>query len=483
MSDNSLKLQSPERTNQSGHQTADTKAADFGRLVARHRAYFLSGATRPFEWRERQLIALRLMMKDHAEDFYAALWTDLRRNRTEADWIDVKYISSEVDHVLSRLRHWMKPLHLSTPLMLAPSHGQVRFDPLGVGLIIGAWNYPLMLTLSPLVAAISAGNAAVIKPSEVSAATAKAIARFLPEYLDCEAFSVVLGAVPETTALLAQQWDHIFFTGGPTVARIIMAAAAKNLTPVVLELGGKNPTIVHSSANLPVAARRIAHGRWLNCGQTCTAPDYVLVFKEVAVEFEKHLIEAVREFYGEDPQKSPDYGRIVSDGHFDRLMRLFKSGTIVHGGQHDRSDRFIAPTVLVNVSPESPAMQEEVFGPILPILEVNSVQEVIDFVNARSSPLGLYLFSENDSVTEQILNLTASGDAAVNDCTLQPTIHDLPFGGVGNSGMGKYHGEWGFRAYSNARGILSHSTHIDIGGLRYPPYERNRTLRELVMPS
>ena len=487
MSDTSLKSQASERTNQSGRQTADAKAADltadFDRLVARHRAYFLSGATRQFEWRERQLIALRSMMKDHAEEFYAALWTDLRRNRIEADWTDVKYMTSEIDHVLSRLRHWMKPLHLSTPLVLAPSHGQVRFDPLGVGLIIGTWNYPLMLTLSPLVAAISAGNAAVIKPSEVSAATAEAIARFIPEYLDHEAFSVVLGAVPETTALLAHHWDHIFFTGGPTVARIVMAAAAKNLTPVVLELGGKNPTIVHSSANLRLAARRIAHGRWFNCGQTCTAPDYVLVFKEVAAEFVKHLVEAVREFYGEDPQKSPDYGRIVSNGHFDRLTRLLSSGTIAHGGQHDRSDRFLAPTVLVNVSPESPAMQEEVFGPILPILKVSSVKEVIDFVNARSSPLGLYLFSEDESVTEQVLSSTTSGDAAVNDCTLQPTVHDLPFGGVGNSGMGKYHGEWEFRAYSNARGVLTHTTHIDIGGLRYPPYDRNRTLRELVMPS
>jgi acyl-CoA reductase-like NAD-dependent aldehyde dehydrogenase len=500
MSDTNVKSQSQGRTIQSAPQTDGAKpaltegakdsqrastdlTADFGRIVARHRAYFLSGATRPFEWRERQLIALRSMMKDHAEDFYEALWTDLRRNRIDADLIDVKYMTSEIDHVLSHLRHWMKPLPVSTPLLLAPSHGQVRFDPLGVALIIGTWNYPLMLTLSPLAAAISAGNAAVIKPSEVSAATAEALARFLPQYLDREAFSVVLGAVPETTALLAQKWDHIFLTGGATVARIVMAAAAKNLTPVVLELGGKSPTIVHSSANLRVAARRIAFGRWMNAGQTCTAPDYVLVFKDVAAEFVKHLKETLLEFYGEDPQKSPDYGRIVSNNHFDRLTRLLTSGTIAHGGQHDRSDRFIAPTLLVNVSPDSPVMQEEVFGPILPVLEVGSVEEVIDFVNARPSPLGLYVFSEDESVTEQILGLTTSGDAAVNECTIQPTIHDLPFGGVGNSGMGKYHGEWGFRAYSNVRGVLSHSTHIDIGGLRYPPYDRNRKLREFVIPS
>src|ERR1700677_3928678 len=476
-----LKTPSKKQPTQNGIERAlSNNGADFYKLAARHRAYFQSGATRSLEWRKSQLRALRSMMKDHAEDFYAALWADLRRNRIEADWVDVKYMTSEIDHVLGQLRHWMKPLPVTAPLVLAPSHGQVRFEPLGVGLVIGAWNYPLMLTLSPLVAAIAAGNAAVIKPSEVSAATAETIARFLPQYLDREAFSVVLGAVPETTALLKQKWDHIFFTGGPTVARIVMTAAAKHLTPVVLELGGKNPTIVHSSSNLQVAARRIAFGRWFNCGQTCTAPDYVLVFKDVAAEFLKHLKEAVREFYGEEPQNSADYGRIVRASHFDRLLRLLKSGTIFHGGRHDRNDRYIAPTVLVNVSPDSPAMQEEIFGPILPVLEVSSVEEVIDFVNARPSPLGLYIFSEDENVTEQILGSTASGDAGVNECTLQPVIHDLPFGGVGNSGMGKYHGVWGLQAYSNIRGVLTHSTRIEIGSLRYPPYDHNRVLREVV---
>jgi acyl-CoA reductase-like NAD-dependent aldehyde dehydrogenase len=455
---------------------------DFSALVSRHRNYFRTGATRSAEWREGQLTALRAMITDRAEDFYAALWTDLRRNRTDADLTDVKYLAGEADHALSHLREWMKPLSVSTPLVLEPAHVRVQFDPLGVGLIIGTWNYPVMLTLSPLIAAISGGNAAVIKPSEVAAATADVIARFVPEYLDRDAFSVVLGAVPETTALLEQQWDHIFFTGGTAVAKVVMTAAAKNLTPVVLELGGKSPTIVHSSADLQVAARRIAQGRWNNAGQTCTAPDYVLVFKDVAGSFLEHLKETVRHFYGDDPQKSPDYGRIVSTRHFDRLKALLASGTIYHGGQHDRNDRFIAPTVLVNVSPDSPVMQEEIFGPILPVLEVESAQEVINFVNARLSPLGLYLFAEDRRVTEQILNATTSGDAAINDCTIQPLIHDLPFGGVGNSGMGKYHGEWGFRTYTNTRGVLFHSTQID-PGLRYPPYEQPKAPRELVAAS
>src|SRR5215468_4547323 len=455
---------------------------DFDALLSGHRKYFQSGATRPAKWREEQLIGLRAMMKNHCEEFYNALWTDLRRNRTDSDWTDVKYISSEANHAIAQLRRWMKPLPVNTPLVLTPSRTLVRFDPLGVGLIISAWNYPVMLTLSPLIAAISGGNAAVIKPSELAAATADVIARRLPEYLDRGAFSVVLGAVPETTALLEQQWDHIFFTGGTAVAKVVMTAAAKNLTPVVLELGGKNPTIVHSSADLRVAARRIAQGRCSNAGQTCTAPDYVLVFKDVAKPFLEHLKETILRFYGNDPQKSPDYGRIVTDRHFARLMDLLASGTIYHGGQHDRADRFIAPTVLVNVSPDSPVMQEEIFGPILPVLEVDNVQQVIDFVIARPGPLGLYLFAEDRSVTEQILASTTSGAALVNDCTIQPIIHDLPFGGVGNSGMGKYHGELGFRAYTNARAVLSHSTWIDLG-VRYPPYDRNKLLRSIVVPS
>lgn len=300
-------------------------------------------------------------------------------------------------------------------------------------------------------------------------ATAEVIARFLPEYLDRDAFSVVLGGRTEISALLQLQWDHIFFTGGTTVARVVMTATAKNLTPVVLELGGKSPTIVHSSADLRVASRRIVQGHWNNAGQTCTAPDYVLVFKDVAKPFLEHVKAAILHCYGDEPQKSPDYGRIVNAQQFDRLTALLESGRIYHGGRHDRADTFIAPTVLVNVSPDSPVMQEEIFGPILPVLEVESVQQVIDFVNTRPSPFGLYVFAEDQQVAEQILRSTTSGDAAVNDCTIQPLIPDLPFGGVGNSGMGKYHGEWGFRTYTNARGVLYHGTGID-PDLRYPPY-------------
>jgi acyl-CoA reductase-like NAD-dependent aldehyde dehydrogenase len=273
------------RTSETIHKRMRHAANEFPALIARHRNCFLSGKTRPVEWREAQLDALHALMTERADEFFDALWKDLRRNRVDADATDVKYVADEAAYARHHLRRWMHPLHVSTPLIMAPGRTEIRFDPLGVGLIIGAWNYPIMLSLSPLVAAIAGGNAAVIKPSEVSPACADAIARLVPQYLDAQAFSVVVGGVPEATALLAQEWDHIFFTGGPPIGKVVMAAAAKNLTPVVLELGGKNPTIVHDTADSRVAARRIAQGRWVNAGQTCTAPDHVLVFKAVAQEF------------------------------------------------------------------------------------------------------------------------------------------------------------------------------------------------------
>jgi len=444
---------------------------DFASLVARHRAYFLSGKTRPAQWREAQLAALSALITENASDFHAALRTDLRRNWVEADLVDVAAVAREADAARQHLGDWMRPTILPIPQSFNADNVKVfvRFDPLGVGLIIGAWNYPVLLTLSPLIAAISAGNAAVIKPSEIAPASAEVIARLVPKYLDPDAFSVVLGGVPETTALLEQKWDHIFFTGGPSIGKVVMAAAAKHLTPVVLELGGKCPAIVHSSANLAVAARRIAQGRWMNAGQTCTGVDHVLVFKDVKEQFLGHLKNAVVEFYGEDPSKSPDYGRIVSDRHHARLVGLLDSGEVYYGGQHDATDRYLAPTILINTLPESPVMQDEIFGPILPVVEVGSVEEAIEHVNARPKPLGLYVFTETLAVAERILDATESGDAAVNDCTVQPLMPELPFGGVGDSGMGKYHGEWGFRAYTNARGVLYHSTVTD-PGIRYPPY-------------
>jgi aldehyde dehydrogenase (NAD+) len=452
---------------------------DYTKLVADQRSYFLSGATRPISWRVEQLNAIKAMISDNRELLYDAMWHDLRRNRVDADLMDVEYNVKEAQYGLDHLHEWMKVERVHTPLVFEPGHVEVHHDPLGVTLVIGAWNEPLMLTIAPLVAAVGAGNTVVIKPSEVAEAVSAAHAEIVPKYLDTQAIAVVEGAVPETTALLEQKWDLIFFTGGPTVGKIVHQAAAKQLTPVVLELGGKNPTIVHSSANIRSAARRIAFTRYINSGQICTAPDHVLIWPEVKDEFVDEVKKAISEFYGDDPKQSPDYGRISNDRSFARLMRLIGSGTVAAGGESDAVERYIAPTMLVDVPVDSPIMQEEVFGPILPVLEIDSVDAVIEWVNARPSALGVYVFAEDDDVPEQILGATRSGSACVNDCALHPLIPELPAGGVGNSGMGKYHGRAGFETFTNARGVLYHSAALD-PGVKYPPYSEHERIHGLI---
>ena len=452
---------------------------DFGKLVADQREYFLSGATRPKAWRIAQLEALKAMIEENRDRFYDALWHDLRRNRYDADLMDVDYCIKEAEYALKHLDEWMKPEHIPTPLVMHPGHVRVRRDPLGVTLIIGAWNEPFMLTLAPLSAAIAGGNTAVIKPSEIAEACSNVHADLIPKYMDTKAITVAEGGVPETTALLEQKWDLIFFTGSPQVGKIIHAAAAKNLTPAVLELGGKNPTVVHSSANIRSAARRIAFSRFINSGHICTAPDHVLIWPEVKEEFVSEVKEAIREFYGDDPKESPDYGRVINDRNFERLVAFFGSGKVVAGGESDPAERYIAPTVLTDVTPDAPIMQEEVFGPILPILEIDSVESVIEWVNSHPRPLGLYVFSEDDDVVDRILDGTESGDACVNDCSIHPLIPELPFGGVGNSGMGKYHGRFGFEAFTNARGVLYHGAKLD-PGVKYPPYAKHPEVHKTI---
>ena len=451
---------------------------DYTALVARQREFFLSGSTRPAAWRKAQLEAIKALFTENHDELCDALWQDLRRNVVDADLMDVAYNVKEANYALEHLDAWMKPERVHTPLIFEPGHVRVRRDPLGVTLIISTWNEPFMLLFAPLVAAFAGGNTAVLKPSELAVACSAAAARLVPKYFDPQVAAVVEGAVPETTALLAQKWDFIFFTGGPTVGKIVHQAAARNLTPCVLELGGKSPTIVHSTANLKAAAQRIAYGRYLNSGHICTAPDHVLVWPEVKDAFVQHLADAVREFYGDEPKLSPDYGRVINRKSFDRLVGLLSSGTAVVGGQSDPAELYIAPTVLVDVSPDSPIMQQEVFGPILPVLEIRSVEAVIEWVNSRPRPLGLYVFTEDPGVAERILDATESGDAAINDCTIHPLVPELPFGGVGNSGMGKYHGKWGFETFTNARGVLYHSAKID-PGVRYPPYAKHTFERKI----
>jgi aldehyde dehydrogenase (NAD+) len=365
----------------------------------------------------------------------------------------------------------MKPQRVSTPWMMQPGSSQVVHEPLGVALIIGAWNYPLQLTLAPLVACIAAGNCALLKPSELAPHCSAALAEYLPKYLDPECIAVVQGGVSETTALLAQRFDKIFYTGGANVGRIIMTAAAKYLTPVTLELGGKSPCIVDKDIDLDVAARRIAFGKFLNAGQTCVAPDYILVHRKQEEALLEALSNTIETFYEGNPKDSEDFGRIIDERHHDRLTALLKGNTVVTGGEYDKSRLYIAPTVLRDVSPDAAVMQEEIFGPILPVLAVEGIDEAIDFVNAREKPLALYLFSENDEMVARVTNETSAGGMCVNETVFHLIVPNLPFGGVGESGMGKYHGKWGFDLFSNAKAILNHGTGVD-PHLRYPPYRK-----------
>jgi len=450
-------------------------------LVATMRGHFDSGRTRPQRWRQRQLEGLARLLEEREAEILDALAADLGKPKLEAFTAEVAYLASEIAVTRKKLAKWMKPTRVRTPLVTQPGKSFVHKDPLGLVLIIAPWNYPFQLALAPLVGALAAGNCAVVKPSEISPQTSTLIARLLPEYLDPDCVKVVEGAVPETTELLAQRWDHIFYTGNGTVGRIVMAAAAKHLTPVTLELGGKSPCIVDEQVNLDVAARRIVWGKFYNAGQTCVAPDYVLAHESVHDLLLDKLVSTVREFYGADPQKSGDYGRIVNERHHRRLMKLMDSGEAVVGGTGDESDRYIAPTVLRNVAGDSPVMADEIFGPILPVLPIESVDKAIAFVNERPKPLALYLFSDDGEVQKDVIRRTSSGGATINHAWLHLAVHDLPFGGVGESGMGAYHGKASFDTFTHHKSVLQKPTKVD-PTLLYPPYDdkKKKILRFLM---
>jgi aldehyde dehydrogenase (NAD+) len=436
------------------------------------RAAFDSGRSRPIAWRKAQLKRLKSMLRDGEADLLEALQRDLGKPAIEGFLTDIAFVRAEIDETLRHLDDWTRPQKIKVPLKQRPGSAHIYRDPLGVVLIIGPWNYPVQLVLAPLVGAIAAGNCAVIKPSEISEHTAHALADLMPRYLDPECIAVVEGGPAETTALLDERWDHIFYTGNGTVGRIVMAAAAKHLTPLTLELGGKSPTIVDRSANLDVAARRIAWGKYLNAGQTCVAPDYVLVERVVAAPLAARLRDAVTRFYGADPRASTDYARIVNDRHFERLERLLDAdgaGDLVFGADRDRSERYLAPTALLGTDPAAPLMQEEIFGPVLPIIPVDDTSEAIAFVNEREKPLALYVFAEDEAVSDNVLGATSSGGACVNATLFQVSIPALPFGGVGGSGMGAYHGRTSFETFSHHKSVLSRPAKPD-PDLAYPPY-------------
>lgn len=440
--------------------------------VAQARATFDAGRTLPLAWRLRQLDALQRMLREREDDFAAALHADLRKSHDEAFTTEIGFVLGEVSHLRRKLRRWLRPQRASAGLSLAPATAFTMLEPLGVVLVIGPWNYPLQLVLSPLAGALAAGNAAVVKPSELAPATSAALARHLPAYLDADAVHVVEGGADASGALLAERFDHILYTGGERVARIVARAAAEHLTPTTLELGGKSPVFVDDTVDLEAAARRIAWGKYTNAGQTCIAPDYVLATPGVAHDLAARVAESVREFFGTDPSASPDYGRIVNDAHFERLRGLASDGTPVLGGGPDDADpatRYLAPTVLTGVRLDAPVMRDEIFGPILPIVEVADAAEAIAVVRSRPKPLTLYVFSNDRRTRRAFTTRTSSGSLAFGVTLAHIASPHLPFGGVGASGMGAYHGRFSLETFSHRKPVTSKPLAPDTLRMIYPP--------------
>jgi aldehyde dehydrogenase (NAD+) len=409
------------------------------------------------------------MLEENEGEFLEALKIDLGKPTAEAFITDLAFVTGEIKLMLKNLTKWNATEKVATPLVAMPAKSVLIPEPLGVVCVIAPWNYPVQLLLVPAAGAIAAGNTVILKPSEVSPNVSAVLARFIPKYMDKDAVAIIEGGVPETTALLAQKFDHIFYTGNGKIGRVVMAAAAVNLTPVTLELGGKSPVIVDKSANIEVAARRVAWGKWLNAGQTCVAPDYVLVDETVQDKFVDALRTSIKDFYGANPHTSDSYGRIVSPRHFDRLVSLMNGGTVIVGGESATQDRYIAPTVLGDVKLDSALMQEEIFGPLLPIIAVKGTDEAIAFITERDHPLALYVFAEDTAVVDTVLDRTTAGGVTVNGTLLHLTSPNLPFGGIGESGMGGYHGKSGVRIFQHMKPVLKRGTRID-PKMTYPPY-------------
>jgi aldehyde dehydrogenase (NAD+) len=454
--------------------TPDFATPEAEALLRRLRATYAEGRTRPLEWRRQQLAALRRMLIEREDDLVTALMSDLGRHPFEAWLPDIRTTAREIEDLDKHLDRWLAPERVPVPALFRPGRARVVREPLGVVLVIGPWNYPVQLTLSPLAAALAAGNAVVLKPSEVAPATSAALARLLPVYLDTDAVAVVEGGADETTTLLEQRFDHILYTGNGTVGRIVAAAAARHLTPVTLELGGKSPVIVTADADVELAASLVALSRFLNAGQTCVASDHVWVHRDVEQAFLDALRAQVRKRYGADPRASGDFGRMVNPHHARRVKALLDAGgfEVVCGGEVDVEHRYVAPTVLRNVERDAAVMGEEIFGPVVPVLPFGDLDEVIERVNAGPKPLALYLFTRSDEVVAQVEARTSSGGLCVNDAMSHLLISSLPFGGVGESGYGAYHGRHGVETFSHRKAVFQRPRWYQDLPLLNPPYSR-----------
>ena len=440
--------------------------------VSQQRQLVRDGHTRPMAWRLEQLDRLAGALDAHEAAVFEALARDLGKPEVEA-YFELVAVRQEIALVRKRLRRWMAPKPVPVPLSLRPGRAEVIAEPLGCVLVIGPWNYPLLLSLQPLVSVLAAGNTAVLKPSEHAPATAALLERLVSAAFEPSTVQVVQGDGTAAAALLQEHFDHIFFTGGERVGRLVMAAAAQHLTPVTLELGGKSPAVVLNDADLAVTSRRLVWGKSLNAGQTCIAPDYLLVQRGVSAPLIQRLGERIQHCFGADPLTSPDLATIVNGAQFERLQRLLQGaqqrGQVLFGGQSDPERRRMAPTLVRVDSPDDPLMEEELFGPLLPVVEVDDLQQAMAWINGRPKPLALYLFSKSEQAQRRLLEGTSSGGVCLNDVVMQASVPELPFGGVGNSGMGTYHGEAGFLTFSHRRSVLRRPFQLDVP-LRYPPY-------------
>lgn len=433
-----------------------------GELVERQKQYFSSGITKDVRFRLDMLTKLKRIIEDTEDRIFEALQRDLNKPKAEAYGTEIGFVRHEIGHMLKRLKSWAKPQKVKTPAFVLGSKSYIVPEPYGTALIIAPWNYPFSLTFAPLAAALAAGNTAVLKPSELTPSVSALIAELVKDHFDPRYVAVVEGGAEAADSLLAQPFDYMFFTGSANVGKIVAEAAAKKLIPTTLELGGKSPCIVHRDADPKLAARRIAYGKYTNSGQTCIAPDYVLVHREVKQQLVDRLRLEIERFYGKQPIRSPNLPKIINERHFDRLKSYLQEGNVVIGGESDPLVLKIAPTVMEDVNPDGQAMKEEIFGPILPLIEYDDLDEAIRFVLEKPKPLALYLFADDESVQQRVLSRISFGGGCVNDTLMHYASPYLPFGGVGESGTGSYHGEFGFRAFSHYKSVLKQTTSFDI---------------------
>ena len=439
--------------------------------VQGHRDFFRTGQTLNVGFRQESLKKLIDALSRYESKIYDAFREDLRKPKLEVFGTEIGMILKEAKLHRKKVRKWAKPTRVTTDMFNFYSRSRILHEPYGVVLIMSPWNYPLQLALLPLVGALSAGNCVLMKPANYSTHVSDIIKEIITDIYPPEYVSVFTGDRSVNQAVLEERFDMIFFTGSPSLGKTVMQKASRHLTPLVLELGGKSPCIVEPDANLNIAAQRICFGKYLNSGQTCIAPDHLFVHRDVKEKLLAGIRATIVKFYGDNPQQSPDFGRIITDRQFDRLVRLMGSaGTIYHGGQSNREERFIAPTIIDNITYDDPIMQEEIFGPLLPVLEYSDVHDVIARINAHEKPLAFYLFTESEATRDLVLSSTSSGGGCVNDTIMHITNHRMPFGGVGNSGMGAYHGHYSFNAFSHHRSMLQKTTKFN-PTLAYPPYK------------